>query len=494
MEFTYDHRGNLTGEMEGGTLLHGYAYGAMNRISRAWNGRDEEASYFYNGLGQRIGREYREGGRTLRNRYFLDQTRSYHNLLGIEREGVVQTFHYDGNVAAMEDKETGIHYYLQDELGSPLRVSGYGKRAGAGEGTENRAENHAAPDYLTYGYDEFGKDLYRELEESGIPSPYDRQEKEQPFGYTGYRYDDISGTYFAQAREYQPENGRFTAEDVVKGNGAVPETLNRYGYCWGNPVGLVDNDGKIPVLGILLIASLPILLSGCGKEEEYVIELVHVEVVPTPTPISTPIQQSMPMAEVSITNIDQAYEIMDSYIYMNNTDKLDNAISYVAQTGTVHDYGDGYNVFDEEIIAWTSYWNNKLNLDMDQNYVKAMVMQESTMGIDGNKNGHRDVMQIFDSRNTGMWVIAKEDPAKYGYSTGYDPIEGTSKKHGIPKEGYPFLKDLFVNGNSDESAVTCRMSIVAGTRYLAYCYILRGDFLEGIERYNGGEIHCIYKK
>jgi len=40
----------------------------------------------------------------------------------------------------------------------------------------------------------------------------------QPFGYTRYRYDDISGTYFAQTREYQPEIGRFTAEDIIKGN------------------------------------------------------------------------------------------------------------------------------------------------------------------------------------------------------------------------------------------------------------------------------------
>lgn len=27
----------------------------------------------------------------------------------------------------------------------------------------------------------------------------------------------------------------------------MPETLNRYGYCWGNPVGLVDNNGEYPV-------------------------------------------------------------------------------------------------------------------------------------------------------------------------------------------------------------------------------------------------------
>ena len=81
---------------------------------------------------------------------------------------------------------------------------------------------------------------------TGIPNPYGRQGEDQPFGYTGYRHDGIGGTYFAQAREYQPQNGRFTAEDVIKGNGAFPETLNRYGYCWGNPVGLVDLDGREP--------------------------------------------------------------------------------------------------------------------------------------------------------------------------------------------------------------------------------------------------------
>lgn len=44
-------------------------------------------------------------------------------------------------------------------------------------------------------------------EETGMPNPYDRQGTEQPFGYTGYRYDGISGFYFAQAREYKPEAG-----------------------------------------------------------------------------------------------------------------------------------------------------------------------------------------------------------------------------------------------------------------------------------------------
>ena len=69
--------------------------------------------------------------------------------------------------------------------------------------------------------------------------------REQPFGYTGYQCDEVSGMYFAQAREYQPSNGKFTAEDVMGGNATLP-TLNQYSYCWNNPMVFADYDGKYP--------------------------------------------------------------------------------------------------------------------------------------------------------------------------------------------------------------------------------------------------------
>ena len=60
----------------------------------------------------------------------------------------------------------------------------------------------------------------------------------------GECYDGNSGSYFAQAREYKPHTGRDMAEDVIRGKLSVPKTLNRYGYCLGNPIRYVDLDGK----------------------------------------------------------------------------------------------------------------------------------------------------------------------------------------------------------------------------------------------------------
>ena len=222
--YTYDKRGSLTGEYQDGELLHGYAYNSMNRLEKAWDSEGKEAEYFYNALGQRTARSTVEET----EEYLLDLTKPYHNLLERQKGKHRQTFYWDMNVSAMEDENRTLQYYLQDELGSPLRVL-YGSGSGA-----------------AYGYDEFGADLYDPEKNPCAGRQYSRQGEHQPFGFTGYRYDDISGTYFAQAREYQPGEGRFTAEDILRGRNTIPKTLNRYGYCWNNPLIFFDLNGQSP--------------------------------------------------------------------------------------------------------------------------------------------------------------------------------------------------------------------------------------------------------
>ena len=207
-------------------MLHGYAYDARNRLERAWNEEGEEAAYLYNGMGQRV--EKRSS--TDQEEYLLNLTRLYHNLLGIQKQKETESVYWDFTTIATERKLP--RYYLLDELGSPLRVQ---YTTGKGE---------------CYGYDEFYRDLAKEKDfasKEEFAERYTRQGTTQPFGYTGYRYDGISGSYFAQAREYQPHTGRFMAEDVIRGKLGVPKMLNRYGYCKNNPLMFVDNNGKTSV-------------------------------------------------------------------------------------------------------------------------------------------------------------------------------------------------------------------------------------------------------
>ena len=124
-----------------------------------------------------------------------------------------QTYFWDGNVASYEENGQRS-FYLQDELGSPLRI-----------------EDETGRTRESYGYGAFGEDLYG------------NQGELQPFGYTGYQKDRVAGTYYAQAREYQADVARFQARDVIKGQTSYPLTINEYIYCGNMPFYYYDPNG-----------------------------------------------------------------------------------------------------------------------------------------------------------------------------------------------------------------------------------------------------------
>ena len=55
--------------------------------------------------------------------YLIDLTKEYHNLLEKTEDTNVQTYFWDGNVALYEENGRR-NYYLQDDLGSPIRIEG----------------------------------------------------------------------------------------------------------------------------------------------------------------------------------------------------------------------------------------------------------------------------------------------------------------------------------------------------------------------------------
>ncbi|MCQ1531828.1 RHS repeat-associated core domain-containing protein [Lutispora saccharofermentans] len=122
----------------------------------------------------------------------------------------------DGTGTNLSEKSERI-YYLEDELGSIIKVIGENGKTSA-----------------HYNYDEFGRPLPERKFDQNWPGP------DNTFGYTGYQYDVSAGLYYAQARYYMPEIGRFISEDPWPGDITAPQTLNPYPYVVNNPLRYVD--------------------------------------------------------------------------------------------------------------------------------------------------------------------------------------------------------------------------------------------------------------
>jgi len=138
-----------------------------------------------------------------------------------------------GNELLSASGDSSFHY-LTDHLGSPIRLMG-----------ENESDALA--------YDEFGVAMVQAGQNTGSFS--------QPFGFTGYQTDSISGLYYAQVRYYEPDLGRFTAQDthwnpdnmifgddwlgfgentVIPDMTSIIQSGNLYVYCLSNPLIFID--------------------------------------------------------------------------------------------------------------------------------------------------------------------------------------------------------------------------------------------------------------
>ena len=228
--YNYDHRGNLLSVTSGEEVLKAYGFDAANRMSSSVDrtaGEITKAYYQYNGLGHRVGQTIASGNADVTQtiRYTLDLTRQYHNLLQKTGNGLDQTYFWDGNVIGMEENGRD-HFYFQDDLGSPMRLTD----------EDGRSEE-------VYGFDEFGNDIRtaKDIFKDSL----------QSFGFTGYQMDSVGALYFAQARRYDAGVGRFISEDFIKGHIAAPYTMNHYNYCWNRPLDLVDLNGMEPVMNIV---------------------------------------------------------------------------------------------------------------------------------------------------------------------------------------------------------------------------------------------------
>ncbi len=109
----------------------------------------------------------------------------------------------------------GTAFYLVDGLGSPVGLS--------------EASGALA---ARYSYDAWGS----LRQQAGQCS--------NSFLFTGYQFDEATGLYYAKARFYDPELGRFLTSDPVAGGIFEPPSLHPYLYAYANPTVYVDPDGR----------------------------------------------------------------------------------------------------------------------------------------------------------------------------------------------------------------------------------------------------------
>ena len=185
--------------------------------------------------------------------------------------------------------------------------------------------------------------------------------------------------------------------------------------------------------------------------------------------------------------------------------------------------------FDNNIVAWSYYWNQKINNGMFGNnkilirpeIIKAMIMDESSWGDDGAKNCSRDVMQCLYPGDYALWILSGYDPTVLGRShMGIsEPVvwvkDGDEYKQATIRPefnsgivtgfgtGLRILDNVItiISENDDQTLknskdeylvhydeVTPNMSIACGTGYLAYLINedgSNGSEKEGVRAYNG---------
>jgi RHS repeat-associated protein len=202
----------------------------------------------------------------------------------------------------------------------------------------------------SYAYDEFGCDTLG------------NQGQLQPFGYTGYQYDTIAQTYFAQAREYVPHTGRFVARDIVKGTISAPLTMNEYSYCLNNPVQFLDPSGLTIELGDHTQREL----------EEYNRAIAYLKTSETGRALVERLENESSVFRINfVNNDDMFYDPLTRNIYFDPASGMivgDGTSVQSAALGLAHEMGHAAQDLDGELPEFPT--NNDIRAVETANVLK----------------------------------------------------------------------------------------------------------------------------
>ena len=218
-QVTYDADGNMIrGPLDG--QMAEFTYDCRNRLVEVTPDSGETIKYEYDAENVRLCETTDETRTTFvtdrETTYsqMLTETEEEKNLFGLFVEKEVKNYTYGkGLISEHRRSEGKTLYYHFDHIGSTHLVTG------------------AAGEVLyTFSYGTYGELLEAE-EDANIRFLFNGQ-----YGVE----TDKNGLYYMRARYYNTNIKRFINRDIVDGNIANSQSLNKYSYVQGNPVRLID--------------------------------------------------------------------------------------------------------------------------------------------------------------------------------------------------------------------------------------------------------------
>ncbi|MCK9274957.1 MAG: hypothetical protein M0P57_07695 [Syntrophales bacterium] len=215
-EPSYDDRGNMTRDAS-----KRYEYDWANRLV-AVKGLSGSviATYTYDALNRRVTKSY--GGHTTAYIYDGGQVIEEYEDSQFQRSFVYGL--YIDDPIMMEDDAGNRYYYLKDRQYSMTALT---------DENGNIVE--------TYEYTAFG--LMTILDGQGVM--IGESTVDNPYGYTGRRWDGESGLWYYRSRMYSAKLGRFMQCDPA----GYVDGLNLYAYVRNNPLRYLDPEGLTAVSG-----------------------------------------------------------------------------------------------------------------------------------------------------------------------------------------------------------------------------------------------------
>jgi len=221
--YTYDSQGNLSSIIKDDSPIKSFAFDAANRMFKASTADGGIAKYTYDGLGrrvksvwERVAQDSNESSGYTEQHYVLDALKPYGNILATYGNEGMSHYLWGNELIATNTDGIPSSYHLTDDMRSTIAMMD----------ADGKVISHL-------GYDEFG------LPQNDIKG-------DSIFSFTGYQLDPVTDLYFAQARYYLPELGRFASRDAIKGSIIDKSSLNDYSYCRNNPLSYIDPSGNDP--------------------------------------------------------------------------------------------------------------------------------------------------------------------------------------------------------------------------------------------------------